>query len=261
MANTLQVKIRFRNAWTRMKDHKEHIKEAIEFAQCNLWQRYRIKISDVSFNDECNYCNITLACKEHDIHEFSNIPMRLKGVSTYLFKNYQEEYNQLKSGTRLFDYWVDESIVQIKEAKSMSAYMCSPKILSVIADGVLEYAKDDDNLVTVFEDHNDMVPKVIFEKLFQMNLDALEVRYGHETADSMYDKNDMKYMFDRILYSRLKGYCLYACLRKYLYQCTEGDIPNSMMYTVLNSLSDRVAHDIVQDSLAYDLMMNEISRW
>ena len=261
MANTLQVKIRFRNAKTRMKDHKEHVKEAIEFAQCNLWQRFRIKISDISFNDEYNRCNITLTCKERDIHEFYNIQRRLRGISAYLCKKYPEEYEHLKSGTRLFNYWVDGPVISIKEERGMSAYMCSPKILSVIADGVLEYAKDDDNLATVFEDHDDMVPKIIFEKLFRMNLDALEVRYGHETADSMYYKNDMKYMFDRISCSRMKGYCLYACLRKYLYQCAEGDIPNSMMYTVLNNLSDRVAHDIVQDSLAYDLMMNEISRW
>ena len=114
MANTLQVKIRFRNAETRMRDHKEHVKEAIEFAQCNLWQRSRIKISNVSFNDEYNYCGITLTCKEHDIYVFSNIPMRLEGISAYLYKNYPEEYNQLKSGTRLFNYWVDEPVAQIR---------------------------------------------------------------------------------------------------------------------------------------------------
>lgn len=117
MANTLQVKIRFRNAGTRMKDHKEHVKEAIEFAQCNLWQRLRIKISDVSFNDECNYCSITLTCKERDIYEFSNIPVMLKGISAYLFKNYSEEYNQSKSGTRLFNYWVDEPVASDKGGK------------------------------------------------------------------------------------------------------------------------------------------------
>ena len=265
MANTLQVKIRFRNAKTRMKDHKEHVKEAIEFAQCNLWQRFRIKISDVSFSDEYNYCDITLTCKEHDIHEFSNIPMRLKGVSAYLYKNYPEEYNQLKSGTRLFDYWVDEPIAQIKEERCMSAYMCSSVVLSIITEGIIKYAKDDKDLATEFNIvNNEADRKIIFEKLFQMNLDALIYRYGEETAESMYDKHEMGY-YQTPLALRgddiRRSYALYASLGKYLYQCNEGSIDVTFTYAVLSNMYDRVAHDIVKDTLAYDLMTTEISRW
>lgn len=150
----------------------------------------------------------------------------------------------------------------------MSAYMCNNTVLSIITDGIMKYAKDDENLRIEFgikDDRGD--PKVIFEKLFQMNLDALIYRYGEETAESMYDRHDTNYCSTtlEILGNGISmDNALYAALATYLYQCNEGNVSTTFTYTVLSSMHDRVAHNIVKDSLAsltYDLMMNEISRW
>ncbi len=147
----------------------------------------------------------------------------------------------------------------------MSAYMCSSGVLSLITEGIIKYAEVDENLRTEFGiECNSADRKIIFEKLFQMNLDALIARYGEKTAESMYDKHEMVYcpitlsILGNDIYM---NNALYACLGKYLYQCDEGTIWSTFTYAVLSNMYDRVAHDIVKDTLTYDLMMNEISRW
>lgn len=146
----------------------------------------------------------------------------------------------------------------------MSAYMCSSAVLSLITSGIIKYAKDDENLRIEFKIINKADSKVIFEKLFQMNLDALIARYGEETASSMYDKHEMEYSPTPLSILSNNIYmnnALYTCLGKYLYQCNEGTIGSTFTYAVLSNMYDRVSHDIVKDTLTYDLMMTEISRW
>ncbi len=106
MSNAIRVGLRFAKNSALMKDHEVRIRDAIEFASCNLIVRYGINILEVSFDNKYNCCDIELTCKEKNIKDFSNIARRLRGIAAYLCKKYPEEYNSMKVGTRLFYYWV-----------------------------------------------------------------------------------------------------------------------------------------------------------
>ena len=85
----------------------------------------------------------------------------------------------------------------------------------------------------------------IGQKLFRLNRRALRARYG-----SGEHLNVPKFVFenwaDATPVEQFKAMC---CV---LYQCCEGDVPNSRLYDELNHSASELAQSIVQDPQEYE---------
>jgi hypothetical protein len=95
--------------------------------------------------------------------------------------------------------------------------------------------------------------KALGEAMMELNLKGVEACYNKRAEE----------MFEGIAYDFDLGYHLpdkiqsLKSLRCFLYQCTEGDIPKtSKLFQALQEVSNRLAHDIVQD-----LPQWEDARW
>lgn len=89
----------------------------------------------------------------------------------------------------------------------------------------------------------------VYEKLYRMNLDAVNSRY-HESEDEVPDMPDGQFFVrpeigqtDRSFFRRpvKKHYVILKKLRCYLYQCNEGNVPESSLYRGISSLVQRLA--------------------
>ena len=82
--------------------------------------------------------------------------------------------------------------------------------------------------------------------MWQMNVDAVCQRYeGRETPD----RYPWPGLSEALHLSNVQGYKSLLC---YLYQCTEGDVPERPLYKALDAASDRLAHGIVTYSKEYE---------
>ncbi len=94
--------------------------------------------------------------------------------------------------------------------------------------------------------------------MFQLNVNAVEQRYGEGEAKSFRDLN-----FQYIPQEKIGGLIsvgepvtpvqAYKSLQCWLYQCSEGDIPGtSLLYAAMEKVHAEMAHAIVQASPDYD---------
>lgn len=77
------------------------IKKAVENAQLGLLSKYNVKIRDIQTLNEKVIMHIIIP---DDIADNFSIGNHLRGVSTYLMKNYYEKYSALLVGKRLLTY-------------------------------------------------------------------------------------------------------------------------------------------------------------
>jgi len=136
----------------------------------------------------------------------------------------------------------------------MSAYMVSENCLANIM-GLL-YKKDNVNR----EFGSPLLKEVMFEfftieecekeiwtRLIQLNQAALKQRYGEDTTDGDIAKSyQFRINYFVSIYQGLKS------LRCFLYQCSEGNIPETKIFKTLDRISDMVAWDIVDNIKEYD---------
>ena len=80
------------------------------------------------------------------------------------------------------------------------------------------------------------------QKLIDMNISAVDQRYS-ETNDPI------KYTYNRRLVSNVQGL---KSLHYFLYQCMEGDVPESDLYIKMRRVSDCLAQTIIQKLPSYD---------
>ncbi len=119
----------------------------------------------------------------------------------------------------------------------MSAFMCSPRTISIVADVMTKRAWKG---ISVQENFSDFVG---------MNIDALVARYKEVDVDMN------AYKFISVDYSLLEAI---KCMDCYLYQCSEGDIPKRYIYTeavkVRNMLILDYMHEKIMNSPEYEAL-------
>lgn len=132
----------------------------------------------------------------------------------------------------------------------MSAWYVGTESLSMMTDIIRRYLVAGYNsfgfefpseIKTLFEGESD---KRIFDALAGTNLDALEQRYDKETAAEMFDGKGYEEWHD--IWEPRNGvrpwhYQLLKSLNCYIYQCSEGNVPDSPIYKAMEKLSISVA--------------------
>lgn len=85
-------------------------------------------------------------------------------------------------------------------------------------------------------------PNKLGQNLWTMNVKAVDQRYRENNPVSLY----------RYEYRPADNIQVFKSLRGYLYQCTEGDVPESPLYKDLDRLADTIAREIVINLPAYE---------
>ena len=143
----------------------------------------------------------------------------------------------------------------------MSAFYVGTESLSMITDIISRYLVGGFNsfgfefpreIVTLFEGESD---ERIFTALAGTNLDALEQRYNKEIAVEMFDGKDYEEGHD--IWKPRNGvqpwhYQLLKSLECYIYQCSEGNVPNTPIYKAIDDLSTRLAIFIATNQKEYE---------
>lgn len=148
----------------------------------------------------------------------------------------------------------------------MSAFLCDEKTFDNIASTLAHYAerepisfyktahasafifslnvKDESGAFKLHPSKNEQTAEFA-QRLYAMNLSAVSQRYkdGH--------KDDYGYKFSLTIPTG-NTYQLYAYIKCLLYQCSEGDVPESDLFKRLESISDALAHDIVSGSKQFE---------
>jgi hypothetical protein len=82
--------------------------------------------------------------------------------------------------------------------------------------------------------------------LFTMNCEAVNQRYGTGEAAQF---RELDHTFSYAPAPAVQVYKSACCLR---YQCTEGDVPESALYKLLEEITRALAHEIVVNLPAYE---------
>ena len=142
----------------------------------------------------------------------------------------------------------------------MSAFYVGTESLSMITDIISRYLVGGFNsfgfefpneIKTLFEGESD---KRIFDALAGTNLNALAQRYNVETAAEMYDGKDYEDGHD--IWKPRNGvqpwhYQLLKSLQCYIYQCSEGNVPDSPIYKTIDKLTVKLAMFIACNQKEY----------
>ncbi len=84
--------------------------------------------------------------------------------------------------------------------------------------------------------------------MFALNCNAVEQRYGEGQAK---DFRDLDYTFS--LNINVNKFAAYKSLKCWLYQCSEGDVPeSSLLYAAMNRVKGEMADDIVSSLAQYE---------
>ena len=154
----------------------------------------------------------------------------------------------------------------------MSAFMMDPKTTAMLAEQIatlIEWdyvscrlpaktyinSKDKEAIIKVCHKWNakQEVPninpvnnKTLYHVMENMNALALNARYNDEISEclSPYPANANK---------PANMAALYKSLKCYLYQCTEGDVPESDLYKAIENISTTIAEYIISDLPEYEL--------
>jgi hypothetical protein len=89
--------------------------------------------------------------------------------------------------------------------------------------------------------------KTLGQDLLAMNQDAVRARYGDRGLEG--DWGRATYTPARP--TALTPITIYANLRCYLYQCSEGDIPQRQLYKELDEFLNELAHAIIMRSAEF----------
>lgn len=134
----------------------------------------------------------------------------------------------------------------------MSAYVVQDKTINKIisklrldrnGQWMLAKIKQDTGL-----DLNDNSDATIYGKsLLLMNIDAVNQRYS-EHEDGTAELDSYKFKLE-INHSKMNAYKAISC---YLYQCSEGDVPNYALYRQVEDIKHSWAGDLVRSMPEYE---------
>ena len=144
----------------------------------------------------------------------------------------------------------------------MSAFYVGTESLSMLTDIISRYLVAGYNsfgfefpseIVTLFEGESD---KKIFNALAGTNLNALEARYGQKGAAEMFDGKDYEEGHD--IWENRDGvikpwhYQLLKSIQCYLYQCSEGNVPDTPIYKAMEKLEVKLTRFIACNQPEYE---------
>lgn len=134
----------------------------------------------------------------------------------------------------------------------MSAFIVKDKTINrilayMIADHTLSY--DRGTLGLDFTDAKSLEASatMLGRAMMAMNCAAFNSRYGEGEAER--ELGDNRYNFQSI--SAPSKFQAASSLRCFLYQCSEGDIPNRLLFKAISDYADALAWSIVRDTPEY----------
>ena len=99
-------------------------------------------------------------------------------------------------------------------------------------------------------EHGEFKAKVFHRALYDMNRNAMFARYG-ECADA-YEPYDGK-MVDVLEATREEWQCrLFMLIRNYIYQCSEGNVPETALFKAMQEIADILAYKIANETAKRD---------
>ena len=97
---TTMVRLYFANPAYDVSNFFDSIRDAVLNASYNLWVKYNVKLTVLKVHNRIFLeLDETMAT---DKYKFSNV--HLKGIATYLLKEYENVFKPMKVGNRLFWY-------------------------------------------------------------------------------------------------------------------------------------------------------------
>ena len=141
----------------------------------------------------------------------------------------------------------------------MSAYLMDNKSLSIITNiikrDLITGQRVNMNMERLFGNKSE---KDIFHTLFKMNIMALEMRYGNGAVSNEEIVNGeyipMEDLYKVSNYGDVMDwmYKVIRILDTYLYQCTEGSVPETDYYKAIDTYRNNWYRYIVQHTAAYN---------
>lgn len=129
----------------------------------------------------------------------------------------------------------------------MSAYVVNDSTIDKIVNQIRyvqsygsHRSPSNPGFVVGFNLNSDEACRQLGQQLQSMNVAAVNARYPNDTSESE------PYTYTSGMPVPMVS--LYKALRCYLYQCTEGDVPESDLFKSLTEWFDDIAHWIVQHS-------------
>ncbi len=136
----------------------------------------------------------------------------------------------------------------------MSAFIVEDKVINVILGYLHQKAAPNtweaQQLKKLFgvDCTNREAVKALGDQLFQMNIDAINQRYGPGSAED-FRSLDYKPVID------MHGPCKKARVLKAInclqYQCSEGNVDELPLFSALSELGNMVARDVAENSKEY----------
>jgi hypothetical protein len=135
----------------------------------------------------------------------------------------------------------------------MSAFVCGPETFSTIYSGLKVYGSSQATLnfymlKKITERMTVDTLEHLIERLYSLNVQAVNQRYGEHAVDWMGSTAFQSY---RVFNPSVSVYQFLKSLECLHYQLCEGDIPKTEEYKVLGALIDAVAMAIVHSSPEY----------
>jgi hypothetical protein len=130
----------------------------------------------------------------------------------------------------------------------MSAYVvndeCINTIVTYLADGRRQWEQE--HIQKALREQGtigDTFQEKLGNAMFELNCNAVEQRYGDNQAQEF---RTLDYSYKPFIH--YSGYSVYDRFREWLYQCSEGDIPeSSRLYKAIRDVYDQMAHSFFRD--------------
>jgi hypothetical protein len=130
----------------------------------------------------------------------------------------------------------------------MSAYIVSDDTINTVVIGISEHLN---NMSELYRRRNypllSQDRETLGQALFALNVEAVNQRYGEGAAEEF---RPLDYRFRPHPWSR--PIVLYKCLRCLMYQCSEGNVPESPLFKELEAFRGDLADTIVCGLKAYN---------
>lgn len=128
----------------------------------------------------------------------------------------------------------------------MSAFLVENKTINKIANKVFSPNLDIYNTLEELKAIGIKDKETLGKELYKMNIEALNDRYGSAKDFA----NGLEYQFKiEANYSLIS---VFESLNCFMYQCSEGNIPNTKLYKIMETLENLIARKLVYDMPEYD---------
>jgi hypothetical protein len=138
------------------------------------------------------------------------------------------------------------------EGKKMSAYIVEDETINKIMAGIVGAIHNGGYphfqlTVGFYAKCGAVDPQTLGELLFDLNIQGVEARYGEGEAEKF---RPLDYKYQSVL--PLGDISFLKSLQCLLYQCSEGEVPETPLFKAMEKLSHDLALHIVESSAKYE---------